>query len=64
MLELGEYHKMIIDRDVSPGLYLRDAEENEVLLPGKYAPEGFQLEDEIEVFVKSALLLPLSSLIF
>ena len=51
MLELGEYHKMIIDRDVSPGLYLRDAEENEVLLPGKYAPEGFQLEDEIEVFV-------------
>ena len=51
MLELGEYHKMIIDRDVSPGLYLRDEEENEVLLPGKYAPEGFALEDEIEVFV-------------
>ena len=51
MLALGEYHKMIIDRDVSPGLYLRDEEENEVLLPGKYAPEGFELEDEIEVFI-------------
>ena len=44
MLELGEYHKMIIDRDVSPGLYLRDAEENEVLLPGKYAPKVFSLK--------------------
>ncbi|RXG32782.1 CvfB family protein [Leeuwenhoekiella marinoflava] len=51
MLALGEYHKMIIDRDVSPGLYLRDEDDNEVLLPGKYAPEGFQLEDEIEVYV-------------
>ncbi|MCC4213324.1 CvfB family protein [Leeuwenhoekiella parthenopeia] len=51
MLALGEYHTMIIDRDVSPGLYLRDAEGNEVLLPGKYAPEGFELEDEINVFV-------------
>lgn len=51
MLALGEYHDMIIDRDVSPGLYLRDEEENEILLPGKYAPEGFQLEDSIRVFV-------------
>ena len=51
MLALGEFHKMIIDRDTAPGLYLRDEDENEVLLPGKYAPEGFQLEDEIEVFV-------------
>ena len=51
MLALGEYHDLIIDRDVSPGLYLRDEEENEVLLPGKYAPDGFQLEDQIRVFV-------------
>lgn len=51
MLEIGAYHKMIIDRDVSPGLYLRNEEEDEVLLPGKYAPENFKLEDPIEVFV-------------
>ncbi len=51
MLALGEFHDLIIDRDVSPGLYLRDGEENEILLPGKYAPEGFQLEDSIHVFV-------------
>ncbi|PHR90739.1 MAG: GntR family transcriptional regulator [Leeuwenhoekiella sp.] len=51
MLALGEYHDLIIDRDVSPGLYLRDEDENEVLLPGKYAPDGFQLEDQIRVFV-------------
>ncbi len=51
MLEIGAYHKMIIDRDMSPGLYLRNEDDDEVLLPGKYAPENFQLEDPIEVYV-------------
>jgi hypothetical protein len=51
MLEIGAYHKMIIDRDMSPGLYLRNEDDDEVLLPGKYAPENFQLEDPIDVFV-------------
>lgn len=51
MLEIGAYHKMIIDRDMSPGLYLRNEDDDEVLLPGKYAPENFQLEDSIDVFV-------------
>ncbi|MGB3776077.1 MAG: S1-like domain-containing RNA-binding protein [Leeuwenhoekiella sp.] len=51
MLEIGAYHKMIIDRDMSPGLYLRNDDGDEVLLPGKYAPENFKLEDPIEVFV-------------
>ncbi|HEA31316.1 MAG TPA: GntR family transcriptional regulator [Leeuwenhoekiella sp.] len=51
MLEIGAYHKMIIDRDMSPGLYLRNEEDDEVLLPGKYAPANFELEDPIDVFV-------------
>lgn len=51
MLEIGAYHKMTIDRDMSPGLYLRNDDGDEVLLPGKYAPENFKLEDPIEVFV-------------
>lgn len=50
MLEIGTYHTLTIDRDMSPGLYLVDGEE-EVLLPGKYAPEAFDLGDRLEVFV-------------
>ena len=51
MLRIGEYHKLIIDRETDPGLFLRDDEGNEVLLPNKYIPKNFELEEEIEVFV-------------
>jgi hypothetical protein len=51
MLGIGEYHTLIIDRDTEPGLFLRNQEGDEVLLPNKYKPETFSLEDEIEVFV-------------
>jgi len=51
MLGIGEYHTLIIDRDTEPGLFLRNEEGDEVLLPNKYKPETFSLEDEIEVFV-------------
>ncbi len=54
MLAIGQTHKLIIDRDTPPGLFLRDdsgLKENEVLLPNKYKPEDFEIGDEIEVFV-------------
>lgn len=51
MLTIGEYHTMIIDRDTEPGLFLKNEDGDEVLLPNKYKPENFQLEDEISVFV-------------
>ncbi|WP_424493731.1 CvfB family protein [Salinimicrobium sp. GXAS 041] len=51
MLTIGEYHTLTIDRDTEPGLFLKDHEGNEVLLPNKYKPESFNLEDELEVFV-------------
>lgn len=51
MLTIGEYHTMVIDRDTEPGLFLKNAEGDEVLIPNKYKPENFQLEDEITVFV-------------
>ncbi|QYY35013.1 S1-like domain-containing RNA-binding protein [Ruficoccus sp. ZRK36] len=51
MLRLGEFHKLIIDRDVEPGLYLRNDDGDEVLLPGKDMPKSFQLGEVIEVFV-------------
>lgn len=51
MLRIGEYHTLKIDRDTEPGLFLKSPEGDEVLLPNKYKPETFQLEDELEVFV-------------
>jgi predicted RNA-binding protein (virulence factor B family) len=51
MLRIGEYHTLKIDRDTEPGLFLKSPEGDEVLLPNKYKPETFQLEDEIDVFV-------------
>ncbi|MDT0644282.1 S1-like domain-containing RNA-binding protein [Zunongwangia sp. F363] len=51
MLRIGEYHVLTIDRETEPGLFLRNEEGDEVLLPNKYIPEEYELEDEIKVFV-------------
>ena len=51
MLQLGEVQTFKIDRDTAPGLFLKNEEGDEVLLPNKYKPESFELEDEIEAFV-------------
>ena len=50
-MQLGKYNNLTITRRTDNGLYLRDAEDNEVLLPNAYVPEQFEFEDEIEVFV-------------
>lgn len=51
MFELGQYQTLTINREATPGLYLKNQEGEEVLLPNKYIPENFEIEDEIEVFV-------------
>ncbi|MFT5435812.1 MAG: putative RNA-binding protein (virulence factor B family) [Ulvibacter sp.] len=51
MIKLGEYNTLTILRDTDPGLYLGDDEENVVLLPHKYKPDTFEIDDEIEVYV-------------
>lgn len=51
MIELGTYNQLHILRDTDPGLFLGDGEGNEVLLPNRYAPQLFDIGDEIQVFV-------------
>ncbi|TKS55610.1 CvfB family protein [Mesohalobacter halotolerans] len=51
MLTIGEYHTLIIDRDTEPGLFLRNKNGDEVLLPNKYKPESFEIGEELQVFV-------------
>jgi predicted RNA-binding protein (virulence factor B family) len=51
MLILGEYHDFVIDRDTPPGLFLKHENGVEVLLPNKYKPEEFKIEDPLRAFV-------------
>ena len=51
MIPLGTYSTLTAKRQLLQGIYLEDAEGDEVLLPNKYIPNGLELEDEISVFV-------------
>lgn len=51
MIEIGRYNELTIMRQTSIGLYLGDESGEEVLLPNKYCPESFKIDDEIEVFI-------------
>ena len=51
MLFIGKYNYLEINRVTSVGLFLRDVEGDEVLLPNKYCTDDMQLEDTVKVFV-------------
>jgi len=51
MIQIGEFNTLEILRDTEPGLFLGDADNNEVLLPNRYVPEHFEIGDDIEVFI-------------
>ncbi|PIB32064.1 GntR family transcriptional regulator [Gaetbulibacter sp. 5U11] len=51
MIQIGQFNTLEILRDTEPGLFLGDADNNEVLLPNRYVPEHFEIGDKIEVFV-------------
>jgi len=50
-MQLGKINNLTIDRNTSPGLFLVDEEDNDVLLPGKYIPKTFEIGDKLDVFV-------------
>ena len=51
MLHLGIKNTLRILRGTTVGFFLGDDEENDVLLPKKYIPEGAVVGDDIEVFI-------------
>ena len=51
MIEIGKYNKLKILRQTSVGLYLGDDDGEDVLLPIKYCPEEFEIDEELNVFV-------------
>jgi len=50
MIEIGKYNTLKIVRDTQVGLYLSDGKED-ILLPNKYVPREFELDEELIVFV-------------
>jgi hypothetical protein len=51
LIEIGQYNELKILRETSVGLFLGDEEGEDVLLPNKYVPENYELDDIIRVFV-------------
>lgn len=51
MIEIGKFNTLRILRETSVGLYLGDESGEDVLLPNKYCPETYSLNDSIQVFV-------------
>lgn len=50
MIKLGSHNTLKVLRSTSIGLFLGDEEETEILLPNKYVPKDFKIDDEMEVF--------------
>ena len=51
MIELGKNNTMRALRMTSVGMYLGNEAGEELLLPNKYVPEGFEVDDDIDVFI-------------
>ncbi|TAI48644.1 S1 RNA-binding domain-containing protein [Flagellimonas allohymeniacidonis] len=50
MIELGNFNTLKVLRSTSVGLFLGDDEDTEILLPNKYVPADFEINDELQVF--------------
>lgn len=51
MIQIGIKNKLRILRNTSVGLFLGDDADGEVLLPNKYCPEEYQIDDFLDVFI-------------
>ena len=51
MIKIGQVNTLEILRETDHGVYLVDADNDEVLLPNRYVPESFQIWDKLDVFV-------------
>lgn len=51
MIQAGHYYTLRVVKLVDFGAYLDGAEAGEILLPKRYAPQGLEAGDELEVFL-------------
>ncbi|MHB8098837.1 MAG: S1-like domain-containing RNA-binding protein, partial [Sulfuricurvum sp.] len=50
-LKIGEINLLIIDRDTTPGLFLKTMDDSDILLPNQYVTDSMYIGDTLEVFV-------------
>ena len=50
-LKIGEINLLIIDRDPTPGLFLKTMDDSDILLPNQYVTDSMHIGDTLEVFV-------------
>ncbi len=51
MAELGRVNRLTVLREARPGLFLDGGAHGEILMPGKYVPDGTEVGSVVEVFV-------------
>ena len=51
MVEVGKYNVLKVLKHVDFGYYLDGGDDEEILLPKRFVPEGLQEDDELEVFI-------------
>lgn len=51
MIELGKTNTLRIVKEVDFGLYLDGGSEGEILLPKRYVPSNFKIDDYLDVFI-------------
>ena len=51
MIEIGKLNTLRIVKEVDFGLYLDGGEQGEILLPTRYVPEKYEIDEELEVFI-------------
>lgn len=51
MINVGQFNRLVVVKEVPFGVYLNGDDRGQVLLPNKYVPKGTQLNDELEVFI-------------
>lgn len=51
MINVGQFNKLMVIKEVPFGVYLDGKERGEILLPNKYVPKGTVISDMLDVFV-------------
>lgn len=51
MVNIGDYNELEVLREVSIGLFLDGEELGDILIPGRYVPEGVEPGDRLRVFI-------------
>lgn len=50
-MNIGQMNTLRITKTVTFGMYLDGGKYGEILLPRRYVPEGYEVDDELEVFI-------------